>query len=221
MNKRQAFEDRVALIAGDGIDALDCDERAELSLLADLLADPATWAQPGAALEDAVVQAVADAPTDSVVVSHPAATVPPAARARRSRRLAGLAAAAAVIVGVGAFVAREGSHADFTSQLAATPLAPMAGGRATITHNDAGFRVTLDAHGLPKLADHEYYEAWVRDDEGTLVSLGTFSSSNGVVTLWSGVSPTEYRMLTVTVEREDNDQSASGRRVLVGTLDDA
>ena len=48
-----------------------------------------------------------------------------------------LAAAAAVIVGVGAFVAREGSHADFTSQLAATPLAPTAGGRATITHNDA------------------------------------------------------------------------------------
>jgi hypothetical protein len=42
-----------------------------------------------------------------------------------------------------------------------------------------------------------------------------------VVTLWSGVSPTEYRMLTVTVEREDNDQSASGRRVLAGTLDDA
>ena len=221
MKKVPSYEERVALIAGDGLDVLNPDERAELTVLADLLADPATWAEPSADLEDAVMQAVADARVAGrVVVPHPAA--PPAPeRGRRPRWLAGVAAAAAVVVGVGLFVAREGSHADFTSQLAATPLAPTTRGHATITHNAAGFRITLDAHGLPKLGDHEYYEAWLVDADKTLVAVGTFSSSDGEVTLWSGVSPTEYRTLTVTIEREDTNQSSSGRRVLTGRVVDA
>ena len=48
-------EEREALIAGDRAGALEPDEAAELALLADLLADPSTWAEPSAGLEDTVV----------------------------------------------------------------------------------------------------------------------------------------------------------------------
>jgi hypothetical protein len=47
--------------------------------------------------------------------------------------------------------------------------------------------------------------------------MGTFSSSDGRVTLWSGVSP-KNAMMSVTVESMDNNQSSSGRRVISGVV---
>jgi hypothetical protein len=84
--------------------------------------------------------------------------------------------------------------------------------------SDAGFRVTLDAHGLAPLPARRYYEAWVRDAAGTAVPIGTFSSSDGEVTLWSGVSPKSFPNVTVTVEATDNRQAPSDRRVLTGVM---
>jgi anti-sigma-K factor RskA len=83
---------------------------------------------------------------------------------------------------------------------------------------DAGYRITLDASGLPGLPAGSFYQAWLKDERGTLVPIGTFSSSNGKVTLWSGVSPDRFTTFTVTVERSDNDQTSSGRRVLAGPV---
>ena len=76
----------------------------------------------------------------------------------------------------------------------------------------------LDARGLPKLPAGEYYQAWLKNAAGTLVPIGTFSSSDGRVTLWSGVSPKDFRVISVTIEAADGDQGSSGHRVLVGEV---
>jgi hypothetical protein len=50
------------------------------------------------------------------------------------------------------------------------------------------------------------------------VPIGSFSSSDGHVTLWSGVSPVDYPTLTVTIEESDGNQASSGHRVLSGDV---
>jgi hypothetical protein len=220
MTDRLTDAERRALIAGDDADALGSDQLAELDLLADLLADPSTWAEPPAGLDDAVVDAVLEAepapPTESAAARRKAAR-----RSGAPRRALVLAAAAAIVVvvavgGVAAVRARSG--ADYQGQLASTALSPGAGGSVDIVRNDAGFRITLDATGLPPLQDGEYYQAWLKNAANTLVPIGTFSSSDGQVVLWSGVSPSDFPTLTVTIEAPDNEQASSGRRVLVGDV---
>jgi hypothetical protein len=82
---------------------------------------------------------------------------------------------------------------------------------------NSGWRIELDASGLPRLADGVFYQAWLRNEEGTLVPIGTFNEGEDVV-LWAGVSPLLFPTLTVTREAADNDQGSSGDRVLVGTV---
>jgi hypothetical protein len=221
MSDQLSNEEREAMIAGDRAGALDADEAAEVAFLAALLADPSTWVEPGADLEDAVVRAVDDAePLGDASVTP----IAPAARRRSSsprRRLVWsvVAAAAAVAIALGVFGVVHGrTSTDFESRLSATGLAPGASGTVDITHNRAGFRVVLDAHGLPPLRPGEFYQAWLKNSAGALVPIGSFSSSDARVTLWSGVDPAEYSGISVTIEAADNDQGSSGRRVLVGTL---
>ena len=106
---------------------------------------------------------------------------------------------------------------DFSATLAGQPLAPKAHASASIKRTNSGFRITLDAAHLPPLDTSHYYEAWLKNSDNTAVPVGTFSSSNGRVTLWSGVSPAGSK-LTVTVEPDDNDPSSSGRVVLAGPV---
>jgi hypothetical protein len=221
MNDRLSNEEREALIAGDRAGALDADEAGDLAFLAALLADPSTWAEPSAELEDAVVRAIADAePVGD-------ASVTPIAPNRRRREAAPkrrwvwsvTAAAAAVVIALAVFgVAQHRTKSEFEARLSATALAPGATATVEITSNRAGFRVVLDAHGLPPLRPGEFYQAWLKSATGSLVPIGSFSSSDARVTLWSGVDPAEYSALSVTIEAADNNQGSSGRRVLVGTL---
>ena len=37
--------------------------------------------------------------------------------------------------------------------------------------------------------------------------------------MWAGVSPKDFRTLTVTREQADGEQASSGEKVLVGTVD--
>jgi anti-sigma-K factor RskA len=210
MNEHRGNEEREALIADER--ALEPDEAAELSLLADVLGDPSTWAEPSADLENAVVQAVDTA--------EPATPMRDEHRPRRWRVGVSVAAAAAAIaIALGTFsVVSSSSSADFTANLSATALAPTSGASAHIDHTDSGFRVRLVAHGLPKLPTGEYYQAWLKNGAGTLVPIGTFSASDNDITLWSGVSPKDFPTLTVTIEAADNNQESSGRRVLVGDV---
>ena len=148
---------------------------------------------------------------------------------RRSRRgrapgrfvLAGAATTAALVavVALAVSVLGSGTSAEsFHAALAPTDLAPGATGAATLTKTTSGWRIELDATGLPRLDAGRFYEGWLRDPAGVLVPIGTFNEGKRV-TLWAGVSPTEFTMLTVTRERADGDQTPSGEKVLDGKVD--
>ena len=132
---------------------------------------------------------------------------------------AAVAAAAAVVIGLSVF--SSGTSAQrFHATLGPTDLAPAAGGEATLTKTTSGWRIELDATGLPRLDGKSFYEAWLRNDAGVLVPIGTFNEPRSV-TLWAGVSPKEFTTISVTRERADDDQASSGQRVLVGEVETA
>jgi hypothetical protein len=137
-----------------------------------------------------------------------------------SRRLVavGATAAIAVVVLVGLAIFRSGaSETRFQAALAATELAPGAKGEATLTKTSSGWRIELDAAGLPRRDGGRFYEAWLRNASGVLVPIGTFNEGTKV-RLWAGVSPKVFKTLTVTRELADGDQTSSGEKVLVGTV---
>jgi anti-sigma-K factor RskA len=137
----------------------------------------------------------------------------------RRLALAGVVAAATVAAVVGVAVLSSGSSSQtFHAALASTGLAPDAAGNATLTKTSSGWRIKLDATGLPRLDNGRFYEAWLKNSDGVLVPIGSFNEGQNV-TLWAGVSPVDFATLTVTRERADGDQSSSGEKVLVGTVD--
>ena len=233
-------DDRIAYLAGEPTGSIDdMDERADLDALRALLADPGLWDEPAPALEDAVVSAVLNAAGTSAtrtIASPPPEVAAPAERSsepvapvisidqhrRRWTRPAAMllsAAAAVVIIVAGATVLTNDDNTSETFSMALEPTEelPAATGSATLTKTDSGWRIELDATGLPRLADGVFYQAWLRNEEGTLVPIGTFNEGEDVV-LWAGVSPLLFPTLTVTREVADNVQDSSGDRVLVGTL---
>jgi hypothetical protein len=130
-------------------------------------------------------------------------------------------AGAVAVLAIGLIAALdEGPAAErFQAVLGPTELLPAARGEATMTKTDSGWRIELDATGLPRLDGGSFYQAWLRDPAGRLVTVGTFNEGRDV-TLWAGVSPEDFTTLTVTRERADGDQDSSGERVLVGSVDD-
>ena len=218
MADRPTNQEREELIVGDRA-GLDPDEAADLTLLAELLGDPSTWVEPPVALEDAVVHAVAAAEPGAARVDRGKRHT---AVARQRRLIFAVAAAVAVVVvaagALVAFAGRSGSGPDYEGELAAAAEAPGASATVDVTQNDSGFRITLDAEGLPDLLAGEFYQGWLKNSVGTLVPIGTFSSGDDRVTLWSGVSPADFPILTVTIETADNDQDSSGRLVLAGEV---
>jgi hypothetical protein len=137
-------------------------------------------------------------------------------RAPRRLALAGVAAAAVAAVAIGVTVVVSGSHGTrYQAALAPTRLAPGARGQASLTRTSSGWRIQLHATGLPHLAGTRFYEAWLRSPAGELVPIGTFNDGRNV-TLWAGVSPVSFPVLTVTRERTDGNQASSGEKVLVG-----
>jgi hypothetical protein len=126
-------------------------------------------------------------------------------------------AVAAVAIGL-AGALDEGPVAErFQAALGPTELVPDAEGQATMTKTDSGWRIELDATGLPRLDGGRFYQAWLRNAAGLLVPVGTFNEGRNV-TLWAGVSPVDFPTLTVTREPADGDQASSGERVLVGAV---
>jgi Anti-sigma-K factor rskA, C-terminal len=222
-------DDRVAYLAGE--DGVELDElsRADLDDLRSLLADEALWAVPPDGLESAVVEAIvaeaASRPVDAAAPVRPPA--PPSrpgevvAMASRRRRGGGLLAAAAAVVLLAAgglvLATRRGDDAGTQVSLEATDVLPGASGEAHVRRTDSGWRILLDATGLPRLDDGQFYEAWLKSDDGVLVPIGTFNEGADVV-LWAGVSPMQFPTLTVTQELADGDQASSGQVVLRGTI---
>jgi len=185
-------------------DDLTPEERAEIERVHDVLADPAVWAEPPLDLQERVVAAIAEE----------------AGAARRTRRIrySLLTAAAAVVVAVGLTVGWQATRdqpAQFAASLAGTRLAPAAVANVTLTKTQSGWKIELHASGLPRRSNGELYQAWLKNDTGLLVPVGTFNEGADV-TLWSGVGPNTFPTLTVTREVADGDQASSGQVVLTG-----
>ncbi len=184
-------------------------ERAEIERVHGVLADPAVWAEPPLDLQERVVAAITEE----------------AGAGRRVRRIryALVAAAAAVVVAVGLTVGLQTTRDEpvqFAASLTGTRLAPDAAANVTLTQTNGGWKVELHATGLPRRANGEFYEAWLKSDAGLLVPIGTFNEGTDV-TLWSGVRPSTFPTLTVTKEVADGDQASSGRVVLTGQANEA
>jgi anti-sigma-K factor RskA len=143
---------------------------------------------------------------------------PRTGRTPRRLALAGVAAAAVAAVAIGVTVFGSGSQGlRYQAALAATPLSPGARGDASLTKTPSGWKIHLHATGLPHLAGTRFYEAWLLNSAGVLVPIGTFNDGRDV-TLWAGVSPASYTVLSVTRERADGNQASSGQKVLVGPV---
>jgi len=211
------------------------EELAELAALADGSLPPERRAvlEARVAASSELADRLADQERAVTLTRTAAAEVeaPPALRARIqaqrhqrrmpvSRRLGavGAAAAVAVVVVIGLAVFRSSSsETRFQAALSATSLAPGAKGDATLTKTSSGWRIELDATGLPRLDGDRFYEAWLRSASGVLVPIGTFNEGTNV-TLWAGASPKLFKTVTVTRERADGDQTSSGEKVLVGSV---
>ncbi len=184
-------------------------ERAEIERVNDVLADPAVWAEPSPYLQEAVVAAIAEEAG--------------AGKRRRRRLLAvvGIAAAVLLAVGVtvGVYVNRD-QPVEFAAALSGTELSPDASGNVTLTKTRSGWDIRLHATGLLRREDGEYYQAWLKNDAGLLVPIGSFNDGRDV-TLWSGVGPADFPTLTITQETADGDQASSGLVVLMGVAEES
>lgn len=231
-------DDRIAYLSGEPVDSLTPQERAELDEVRGLLATPATWEEPDAALEDRIVSAIGEevrrgrpvesAPPAPVAPSTPKPGAPEAPKSGREpwlRRLfrrpaiafGGLAAAAAAIAVAIVLAVGSSSPAplQFAMVVSGTSLAPGAHGSATLTKMSSGWEIQLSATGLPHLASGRYYQAWLKNAAGILVPVGTFNDARHVI-LWSGAPVTQFRSFSVTEQLANGNPVSSGRRVLVG-----
>jgi anti-sigma-K factor RskA len=183
------------------------------------------WSEPPASLGDSIVAAIA---AERVTSPAPPATADLDVQRRRRRpgRWLGAVAAAALALAIGAglLLTREGDEQP-GDQLAitGTDLAPDASATAVVDDTGAGVAIRLDLRGLEPAPEGQYYQGWLRNAEGELVSIGTFHMRDGdaTITLWAGVEVKDYPTLTVTLQTEDEGTGSSGQVVLRGSLTDA
>lgn len=228
-------DERISYLAGEAVESLSASERAELDELRALLATAPAWAEPDPSLEDRVVEAIAQeagaraaadqagaaaqeagAPPAGAPIRRPRLRLPRLALPRPAWALAGVAAlAAAAVIVVLVLSNTSPAQEQLAMVVSGTTAAPDAHGSATLTKTESGWQVHLTATGLPHLANGRYYQAWLKNANGILVPIGTFNDAVNV-TLWAGVPATQYRTLTVTVQRANGNPRSSGLRVLVG-----
>jgi anti-sigma-K factor RskA len=219
--------------AAVALDALEPGERAQSErLLAD---DPTFRAEVerlrGAtlaltALDRTVWEPVPPPPLRSDIIDNPqergSARVIPLRRAVRRRRRPLLAAAASLTAAAAAALAIA-LVAGGPEQPGGTTIALKAlnhpPGRASLTI--AGSEATLTGRGLPPSGPHDYYEAWLADARGRMVSMGTFRvSGDGRVDAHMAVAVkvSDYQLVDVSLEPDDGNPGHSDTSVLRATL---
>jgi hypothetical protein len=217
---RQAGPDEVVELAALADGALAADRRAELE--AQVAASPELAER--LAEQQRAIALLRGAAEEVEAPSALRARIDAQRRGRRTRAprgvaLVGAVTAAALVATIGLVVLGSSTSAQrFHAALGPTGLAPDARGEATLTKTSSGWRIELDATGLPRRDNGRFYEAWLRNAAGVLVPIGTFNEGKNV-TLWAGVSPKTFTTFSVTRERADGNQASSGEKVLVGTVD--
>ena len=175
-------DDRVAYLAGEEGDRASTTDGADLDELRALLGDE-LWAEPArsprrrhrrrASLPRprrtaGAVGSPRHAPPDAP--AHPGDRVPDLRTSSRRLRVAlGAAAAIAALAVAGVIVTRSGGDDRHRGRPRADEL-PDASGTATAHRTDSGWRIELDATGLPRLDDGEFYQAWLRGADDVLVA---------------------------------------------------
>jgi hypothetical protein len=186
-------------------------------------ARPAEVAEPA----DAAEAVAPEVPQPSTTAQPPKPTTPRRRRVslgeivrRPSFAFGGLAAVAAVAL-LAIVVVTGGKNSPkplhFAMVVTGTRLAPRANGTASLTKTVSGWKIQLTATGLPHIQNGRYYQAWLKNDAGILVPVGTFNDAQNV-TLWSGVPVTRFRTLTVTLQLANGNPVSSGQRVLIGRI---
>jgi anti-sigma-K factor RskA len=105
--------------------------------------------------------------------------------------------------------------------LAATALAPDAGGEVRVEEVGENLQVKLEVRGLPKLKEGEYYEMWYYAEDGGRISCGTFRvgpEGDTTVNLTAPATAKHYPEIEITREPDDGDPGASGDEVLKGSF---
>jgi hypothetical protein len=190
--------------------------------VADLFGDPAMWEQPSDDLGDRIVAAVSsEAQVGTAPLAGGAESVRPTSSWRQLRTaLLGAAAAIAVLFGgivvLSAFTGNP-QQEDFAAPFVSTGELPDVAGDVEVTGLRSGLRIDVDAPSLPRRAGGEFYEGWLRLDDGRLVPVGTFHEGDGV-TLWAGIELDNVVAMTITLEEavaaDSPEQASSGRVVL-------
>jgi anti-sigma-K factor RskA len=227
--------------AAVALDALDPDERAQSERL--LAEDPTFRAEVErlrgttaalTALDRTAWEPVPPPPLRSDIIDNPqergSARVIPLRRAVQGRRrlllaasgLAAAAVAAAAALAIALVTATNGGDDDRPggggTTIALKPLNNTPG-RASLTI--AGSEATLTGRGLPPSGAHDYYEAWLADARGRMVSMGTFRvSEDGRVDAHMAVAVklSDYRLVDVSLEPDDGDPGHSDTSVLRADL---
>jgi anti-sigma-K factor RskA len=196
------------LASGTGPEPVD---RERMDSIRAVLADEHTWAEPPPEVADHVVAAIGAQAEEGTAL-----------RRRWSWTAVGIAAAAVVALVLGLSGVFSSEETTFVS-MAGTDLQPEVTGQAAIKKTGSGWWIELDLDDLPAAAPGTYYEAWVWNDEGEGVSIGTFHfrETADPIVMWSGVDPADYPSVWVTLEDEDGNPSASDRIVVWGRADDA
>ncbi|MEV6633295.1 anti-sigma factor [Actinoplanes sp. NPDC051470] len=222
-----------------------CGQDGAIARVSGLLSHPGMWDAPPD-LPGGIAALIAKAETDSAPASPVAPQAPaspvapqappddrpadmrpprgpsadrarPGATRRRRRQWATAAAVALVLIagGIGGVLATR-ERPSATVQLAGGGALPQAHGTIQIIERDAGWRLVLNAQGLPSAPAGSYYQGWAVKD-GQYVPLGTFHMhKEGKVELWSGVPLRQFRRIEITSQRVGEDDP--GPPVLAGTL---
>ena len=129
-------------------------------------------------------------------------------------------AAVAVAVAIGLSVlGSNGSSEQFRAALGATSLAPGANGSATLTKTTSGWRIELDASGLPRLDNGPVLRGLAEERGGRARPDRDVQRGPEGHALVGRVAEGRFTTLTVTRERADGDQASSGQKVLVGPVE--
>jgi anti-sigma-K factor RskA len=103
--------------------------------------------------------------------------------------------------------------------LAATALAPEAGGEVHVEEVGENLQVRLEVREMPELEEGQYYEMWYYAEGEGRISCGTFRAGpegHTTVNLSAPATARDYREIEITRELGDGNPEASGGEVLEG-----